>query len=107
MNVYLGHKNSFARALHYGDLMLDAGQMAAITAVEVLYQGVRYSSIDYPEVFDWETRASESVIVFRLGLIPGIPVGRDRKAEIIIYAPDYVEGIVWGDVDIKVIDIDE
>ena len=103
--VYRGYRNVSAKKLKKAGKTLFPAQMTAITKVGVVYLGTLYDSTTYPDAFDWITRADEGIISFSLGVIPGIQIGRDKRAEIIVYAEDYVEGIVWGTLDIQVIDL--
>jgi len=103
--VYRGYRNVFAKKLQKAGEVLNLQQMQAITKVGIVYSGTLYASNTYPTAFDWISRASEGVVSFSLGIIPDLPVGRDKKAEIIVYAEDYAQGIVWGIIDLQVIDL--
>jgi hypothetical protein len=102
---YLGRDNAFAKQLVLDGTPLTPAEMAAITRVDLIYLGVSYSSSSFPTAFDWVSKASDATVVFKPGNIPTIPAGRDKEAEFIVYAPDYPDGIVWGHIDLKMIDL--
>lgn len=81
---------------------LTEAEMSAITKVEIHYDDTYYDSDTYASGFDWTTYASSAKLVLKLGNI--LPVGRDRKAELIIYDAIHTNGIVWDQMDIKVSD---
>jgi hypothetical protein len=70
-----------------------------VTLVEITFNGVTYDSDTTPGAFDWATDSNQ--LVLRMGLLPDIPVAKDKKAEIVTYDPSNPEGIVWGRVAIK------
>ena len=103
--VYVGYNNALSLIVKIEEAVLTPAQMSAITKVGIVYNNVLYESTQYPGAFDTESRASEGVLVLRLGNIPNLPAGRDRETELILWANDYPNGIVWGTLDIKVVDL--
>lgn len=103
--VYLTFENMISIQLKKSGTALTATEMASITSMAIVYNGVSYSSGSYPTAFDWTTLASTGVVVLKLGLIPFASTGIDRSAELIVYTSDYPGGIVWVTLGLNVLDI--
>jgi len=78
--------------------------LAAVTKVSVKFKGTFYDSTASPTAFDWTIGSGK--IKLQLGKIATIPAGTDNAAEITIYDPSNPNGIVWGTIRIKIIDLD-
>ncbi|MCK9506033.1 MAG: hypothetical protein M0Q95_17870 [Porticoccaceae bacterium] len=100
--VYLGRDNSIVKELRYNEVLLDSIQMADITGVGVVYKGVLYTSAQYSDAFGWSTTTGRINLI--LGRIPSLPLGRDSKAEVVIYTQTHPLGIIWAPLDIRVVD---
>jgi hypothetical protein len=98
--VYIGHDGSIDLQLHANSQPIDAEQMRAITNIALVIKGQRYRASEHPQEFDWVTLAAEAVVQFKLGGLISTP-GTDLAAELIVYAPEYPNGIVWGTFSIK------
>lgn len=103
--TYKDRDNTFAIQLVKNGVAFTSSEMQAITKVELLFKEVYYNSTDHPSAFDWTTRESEGVVIFSLGTISAIVAGRDKGSELIIYSSDYTDGVVWGLLDINVIEL--
>jgi len=90
---YKGYDNPQVLELKTGGVAQD---LAAVSKVEVTFNGNTYDSDTYADAFDWTTDSME--LVLRLGLIPGIEVTKDKKSEIVTYDPSNPNGFVWGRV---------
>lgn len=107
ITVHKDRGNSFALQLKKTDengvlTVLTSAEMDAITKIEILFKETYYSSEEYGSSFDWSTLKAQGVVVFKLGLISTIPVGRDKRAELIIYDATNPAGLIWKELDIKV-----
>ena len=105
--IYKDRDNPITLILQEDDEAITETQMLAITKVAVRYSstgdrddGVYYDSDSYPTLFNWTTYADEAKIVMKLGTI--LPVGRDHRAELIIYNVLSSNGIVWDQISIQV-----
>lgn len=88
-----------AGVLTYPDLT------AGVTKVEILIKGVYYNSTQYPDAFDFATEGADGIVCLRLGNIPELVATKDPVAEIITYDPSNPDGLVWGTIPIKVLDL--
>lgn len=89
------------------DLLLKADGVAqdisTTTKAAFIYNGVEFNSDNYASAFDWATDGADGVIHLKIGAIgTDIEVGRDKKAKLIIYDPNYPNGHVWGTFDLEV-----
>ena len=101
--VYIGYNNSFRKQILESGALVD---LSVITKVALQLHGTLYDSETYPTAFDYTTEAATGHITFTLGNIPGLTEeARDRKAELILYAPDYPNGYVWALLDIKTVNV--
>lgn len=103
--VYVGRDNTI-------DLLLKADGVAielheAVTRMDLKFSdrifGTQYvTSADYPTAFDWVTRGADGIVILKLGGLE-LAAGRDSKVELIVYDNVNTNGIVWGEVPIKII----
>lgn len=106
--IYADRDNPIALVLQEDEENITEAQMLAITKVGIRYDpasdgdGAYYDSATYSTLFDWTTYADEAKIVMKLGTI--LPVGYDRKAELLIYNASNTNGIVWAQLKLKVSD---
>jgi len=77
----------------------------AVTKVEVLIKGIYYNSADYAEAFDYTTEGALGIICLKLGNIPELVAVKDTAAEIITYDPSNPDGLVWGTIPIRIIQL--
>lgn len=102
--VYIGYENAFRKQLTEDGSPI---KLFPITKVAVQLHGTLYDSDTHPDAFDFTSEAATGHIVFKLGLIDTLLIsGRDKKAELIVFAPDYPNGYVWCLLDIKTIIIE-
>ena len=78
---------------------------SSVSTVELLIKGVFYSSDNYADAFDFTTEGAEGIITMKLGIIEELAVTKDSLAEIITYDPSHVEGLVWGTIPIRIIEL--
>jgi hypothetical protein len=102
--VYAGYNNVLSFQIKEGDEVFSPAKMSAITKVGIVYLDALYHSTQFPNAFDADIRAAEGILNLRLGNLP-LPVGRDKEVELILWANDYPDGIVWGTFDIRVVDL--
>lgn len=92
--VYIGYGNVIT-VLPYADI--EAGERLDMTdtdKVEVCVGGVSADSDGEPDAISWEDDPDDGwVIRFKLGLISGIEEG-EAKLRIVVYDPDYPNGLV-------------
>jgi len=81
--------------------------IADLTKVEIKINGVVYSSADDADAFDWATEGADGILRLALGKISSLVAGKDRKAELILYDASNTNGIVWGTVHVKILDLDD
>lgn len=88
------------------DLLLSADgaayDLSAITKMELQVNSTTIDSDQSPDAFDWDTETTGKVILM-LG-DEGLEVGT-HEAYLVLYAPDFADGIVWGSLYLKVRDI--
>ena len=77
----------------------------SVSKIELLLGGVYYGSDRIPEAFDYATEGANGILCLRLGNIPNLPVVKDKAAEIIVYDGSHPDGIVWGAIPIKVVEL--
>jgi hypothetical protein len=97
LTFYQGYDNVQTIQLTSDDVVQS---MLEVTLIEITFDGVTYDSDTSPYVFDWTTDPTE--LVLRMGLLPDIPVAKDKKAEIVTYDPSNPNGLVWGRIAIKI-----
>lgn len=110
ITVYRDRDNSFGLQLKKSNTdgvltVLTAGEMRDITKIEILFKGDYFDSTAYPDSFDWSTYEDSGIVIFRLGLLgDDIELGRDKRSELFIYDSANTNGLVWKELDIKVVD---
>lgn len=102
--VYSGYDNPHKYILKEDEVALTSSQMSAITKVAVRFSGETYDSDDFPDAFDWSTERDTGTLSVKLGRL-GLPDGRDRKTELIIYDSVNTNGIVWATLNLNVVTI--
>lgn len=100
--VYQDRDNTFAVQLIKNGVILTTLEMQAITNVGLNFEGIEYDYDTYSTAFDWSTRESEGVVIFKLGSVLTSPA-RDNKAEIIIYTATDTNGVIWTTIDVQVL----
>jgi len=91
--------------------VFNAADMGAITRIKLRYTNASEATVEefdsdiiaHADVFDWDTYASIGKLIVDLGLMT-ITVGRDGKAELIIYDATYTNGRVVKQLDLYVTD---
>lgn len=108
--VYKGHNSPFTvRIKKPNGAFYSATEMASISRVYLKYipedgSDAEYAdSNDTPSYFDWSTYASDGLLLIDIGLID-FTVGRDTKAEIIVYDSTWPQGRVVSQEDITISD---
>jgi len=101
--VYVGYDNLI-------DLLLKSDGVAqdirTTTKAAIVFNGYEYNSTNFADAFDWTTNGANGIIQLDLGSISGIETGRDKETELIIYDPNYTDGLVWGTFDLEIIEIE-
>jgi hypothetical protein len=97
--VYKGRDNTFTIQLLEDDEPYD---ISSVNKVGIIYKGTEYDSDSYSGSFDFITDASDGKIAFKLGIISGLPEGRDSKAEVITYDALNTNGVYWGYIALRV-----
>ncbi len=97
---YRDRDNEIDVILEEGDVAISQTQMEAITKVSVHYLDAYYNSTDHPTAFDYVTYKASGKMTLKLGTV--LPVGSDRKAELIVYDLENTNGIVWDQLYIQV-----
>jgi len=100
--IYKDRDNHVDLQLTLDGVALTSEQMSAITKVEILFMGYYYDSENFPDAFDWDTRASEGTVGLHLSEIPTITTGRDENTELIVYDSVNTDGIIWSTFDLQV-----
>ena len=100
--VYKGYDNTFTVRCLEDKVPVD---ITAVTRATLLYKEVVIDSTTDPNSFDFDTYATDGDIVFKLGIISDIEVGRDSYAELVLYDAVNTEGIFWGYLAIKVMEL--
>ena len=99
---YLNKDNVSRLELRTGGALQD---ISTLTKVEIKISGVVYSSADHADAFDWTTEGSNGILHLALGKISNLVASRDKKAELILYDASNPNGIVWGTIDVKILDL--
>lgn len=97
--IYVDRDNKFSLLLKADDVVVD---LSTVTKVELLFSESYYNSTHWPDAFDYATRATGGIIIFDLAAITSLEAGRDKKAELIIYDDTNADGIVWGQIDLVI-----
>jgi len=112
ITVYIGFDSPALVELKKIDgSVFTAADMEAITHIKLRYTYVSGATVEefdsdivaHAGVFDWATYASTGRLVLDLGLMT-ITVGRDEKAELIVYDATYTNGRVVKQLDLYVTD---
>ena len=106
--VYKGRDNTLALQLSSTDelgVVTYPDLADSVTNIDLILKGVCYSSSDYGTAFDFTTEGDLGILILKLGLIPDLQVVKDSAAEIITYDASNAEGVVWGTIPIKVIEL--
>ena len=97
ITIWKDRDNAAKITLAKSGTTLTADEMAAITKVEIKYNGNYYNSDDHADMFDWTTYADDGQLVINAGTVDlGDNLATDRKAELIIYDASNPNGIVWA-----------
>ena len=102
--VYEDRNNTICLQLFKNGIKLTSTEMDAFTNASIIFDGTEYDYDTYNAAFDWATRKAEAVIIIALGEVLDAPA-RDTKAELILYTATDTLGVVWGTLDIKVVDV--
>ena len=69
--------------------------LTPITKMELQVLGARYSSEDYPQVFNWLSDPTNGLVELAIGLLTGISAGLDIEPELILYDPSNLNGVTF------------
>jgi hypothetical protein len=106
--IYKGRDNTLALQLSSTDelgVVTYPDLADSVTKIDLILKGYCYDSTDYPTAFNFATEGDLGILILKLGLITDLQVVKDSAAEIIIYDASNPEGIVWGTLPIKVIQL--
>jgi hypothetical protein len=77
--------------------LTDSGDYArSISKAAVLFKGQIIDSTNFPDAFDWDTSGTSGIIEIDIAKTSGLETGTDSAAELILYDPDNLNGVVWG-----------
>lgn len=88
--------------------LLNAGSpvdLSSVTKISIKFKGVLYDSTTYTSAFDWS--AGTGKVDIKLGSISVIDIGTDHRAELVVVDPSNPNGIVWGTIPVRVLDMDK
>jgi len=94
--VHKGKNNPFSVVLTEGGNPINDEVRAAITKVELMFRGMLIGSETPGAAIQWDTD-TPGEMKLAIGMVEGLPVGKDRRAELILYSPDMPNGFVWAD----------
>jgi hypothetical protein len=99
--IYVDRDNKFSLLLKENDVAVD---LTTVTKVGILFAENYYHSDNWPNAFDYSTRATGGIIIFDLASITStsFEAGRDRNTEVLIYDGTNPDGIVWDTFDLWV-----
>jgi len=100
--IYLGRNNKINLLLKTDDVVQD---LTAVTKMELLYKENYYDSDNFASAFDFATYATSGIVILDINDI-GLESGRDKNAELIVYDASNASGIIWGQIDLKVIQLE-
>jgi len=99
--IYANRDNKISLLLKADNVVAD---LTTVNKVEILFSENYYDSDNWPDAFDYSTRATGGIIIFDLAAITAsaFEAGRDKKTELIIYDGTNPDGIVWDQFDLTV-----
>ena len=106
--VYKNHDNILAVQLsstNEAGVVTHPDLTDSVSKIEILIKGVYYDSEDFAEAFDFQSEGDVGIVKLKLGVMTDIAVVKDAAAELITYDSANPEGIVWGTLPIKVIEL--
>jgi hypothetical protein len=97
--IYVDRDNKFSLRLKSDNVVAD---LTTVSKVGILFQENYYHSNNWPDAFDYATRATGGIIIFDMAAIASLEAGRDKKTELIIYDNTNPDGIIWDTFDLTV-----
>lgn len=97
---YTGYNNEVKVTLKVDGSAVD---ISGATNAAIRFNGTTYDKTTYSTMFDYTTSGASGILILKPGST--LPAGRDREAEIIIYDASNASGLVYGTIDLEVIDI--
>ena len=92
--IYTNRSNTVAIQMTNDHEYVLPSTILAITAVAIKYKGTVYSTAN--DDFTFNINVIESKIYLNNLGLSGLPVGVDKKTELLIYSNDILQGIVYG-----------
>lgn len=87
--------------------LLNAGSpvdLSSVTEMSIKFRGTLYDSTTYTSAFDWSLGSGR--VDLKLGSIAVIDTGTDSRAELVVVDASNPNGVVWGTIPVRVLDMD-